>query len=269
MHVLARLQAGFFDEQAGDQRRARGAADQQNGIHVAGLLAGILQRFGDAVERGFHQRTDHGLIFFARNFDFEMQGPEELGDQGLLADLDIRFEAQLLLGFFRGPPEPRLGGRVSLAEIHAVLLFELRRQALGQQIVEVVAAEVVVAVAGQHFGDVAFHGHHRDIEGAAAEVVNERRVPRSVAVAVGQAGRGGLVEDAHHFQSGQRAGLARGVALGIRKIGGNGDHGLLRDARPGRGGPTPPARAGSARRFPAAENPCCPRALFPRCPSGA
>ena len=227
MHVLARLQAGLFDEQVGDQRCARRAAHQQNRIHVAGLLAGILQRFGHAVERGFHQRTNHGLIFFARNFHFEMQGPEELGDQRLLADLDIRFKAQFLLGFFRRPPEPRLGRRVPLADIDAVLLFELGRQALGQQIVEVVAAEVVVAVTRQHLGDVAFHGDHGDIEGAAAEVVNERRVPRSVAVAVGQAGRRGLIENAHHFQSGERAGLARGVALRIGKVGGHGDHGLL------------------------------------------
>ena len=73
MHVLARFETGALDKQAGDQRRAGRTAHQQNRVHVAGLLAGILQRFGHAVERGFHQRADHLFIFVARNLHFEMQ----------------------------------------------------------------------------------------------------------------------------------------------------------------------------------------------------
>ena len=155
------------------------------------------------------------------------------------------------------------------ADIDAVLLFELRRQALRQQIVEVVAAEVVVAVARQHLGDVAFHGHHRDVEGAAAEIVNQRRVPRSVAVAVSQAGGGGLVENAHHFQPGQRAGFARGVALRVRKVGGHGDHGLLRALAQRAVRPLRQFAQDQRGDLLRQKVLVCPRAPFPRCPSCA
>ena len=109
-------------------------------------------------------------------------------------------------------------------------LLELAGETLGQQIVEVVAAQAVVAVAGENLGDLAFHQNNGHIEGAAAQIVDERGVGATVAVAIGEAGGRGLVQDADNFQSGQGPGFARGVALGVGEIRGDGDDGLRRPA---------------------------------------
>ena len=149
------------------------------------------------------------------------------GDQRLLADLRVRLEAELLLGGFGGPPQARQRQRMLRADTHAVPFVELGLQLLQQEIVEIVAAQVVVAVAGQHFGDIALHHDHRNVEGAAAQVVHHHGAARAVAEAVGQAGGGRLVENPHHFQPGHHARFARGIALRVGEVRGHRDHGAF------------------------------------------
>ena len=45
--------------------------------------------------------------------------------------------------------------------------------------------------------------------------------------AVGQRGRGRLVDDAQHFKAGDLAGVLGGLTLGVVEVGGNGDDGLV------------------------------------------
>ena len=64
----------------------------------------------------------------------------------------------------------------------------------------------------------------RHVEGASAEVENEDRLLLLALVeAVGERGRGGLVDDAQHVQAGDRAGFFGGLALGVVEVGGHGD----------------------------------------------
>ena len=116
---------------------------------------------------------------------------------------------------------------MAAAEVNTILVLELPLQALQQKVVKIIAAELIIAVAGEHFGDVAFHDDDGDVEGAAAEVVDHGRVARGIPEAISQAGGGGLIKNAHHLQAGQHSGLARGVALGVREIGRHGDDGLF------------------------------------------
>ena len=81
-----------------------------------------------------------------------------------------------------------------------MLLLKLLRQTFGEKIVEIIAAQAVVSVAGQHLRDVAFHGDHGDVESSAAQVVDQRRMARPVAVAIREARGRGLVQNAHYFQ---------------------------------------------------------------------
>jgi hypothetical protein len=65
---------------------------------------------------------------------------------------------------------------------------------------------------------------HRHVEGAAAEVEHQDRLVLALLVeAVGERGRGGLVDDAQHLEAGDLAGLLGGGALGVVEVGGHGD----------------------------------------------
>ncbi len=92
--------------------------------------------------------------------------------------------------------------------------------------VEVVAPQVVVAVTGQYFGHVLVEAYDGDVEGAAAQVVDQDVFGFFVIGLIGEGGGGGLVDDAHHVQIREPAGLAGSLPLGVREVGGYGDYGL-------------------------------------------
>ena len=66
----------------------------------------------------------------------------------------------------------------------------------------------------------------RDVEGAAAEIVDcDFRFRCELVEAIGERGRGWLVDDSLDGEPGRFAGSLGGVALGVVKIGGHGDDG--------------------------------------------
>src|SRR5881392_2263976 len=62
-----------------------------------------------------------------------------------------------------------MSGRVATAEVNTITVLEFSFQTLQQQVVKVIAAELIVAVAGKHFGDVALNADDRNVKGAAAK----------------------------------------------------------------------------------------------------
>ena len=61
-----------------------------------------------------------------------------------------------------------------------------RSEVVGQEAIEVVAAEMHVPVARQHLGQGAIGGDDRDVEGAAPEVVDQAQALAFAVAAVGQ-----------------------------------------------------------------------------------
>jgi hypothetical protein len=143
---------------------------------------------------------------------------------GLLAgrELDLRLLGRLLQALH--------GERVA-AHVHARLLLELGRQVVNDALVEVLAAEERVAVGRQHLElALAVHVGELDdgnVERAAAEVVHGHlAVTARLVEAVGQRGRGGLVDDALDGQPGNLTGVLGRLALRVVEVRRHRDHGL-------------------------------------------
>ena len=111
----------------------------------------------------------------------------------------------------------------SFDEVDAFALLELGRQPLDDAVVEIVAAEVRVAVGRLHFDDALAHFEHRDVEGAAAEVVDGDRFVLLLVEAVGQRRRGRLVDDAQDVEAGDLAGVLRRLPLRVVEVRRHGD----------------------------------------------
>ena len=108
-------------------------------------------------------------------------------------------------------------------------VLEALDQVVDDPLVPVVSTEAVVAGGGAHLdgGEVVVFAHfeQRDVEGSATEVEDQDElVFLALVETVGEGGRGGLVDDAKHVESGDFASLLRGLALGVVEVGGNGDH---------------------------------------------
>ena len=135
-------------------------------------------------------------------------------------------ELSSFLAFSQASCKPLQGHRV-LAQVDAVLLLELVGDVVDQHFVEVVAAQVRIAVGADHAEHAVGHFQHRDVERAAAQVEDHDLLVLFPIQAVGQ-GRGRrLVDDPRDFQPGDLAGVFGGLPLGVVEIGRHGDHGLV------------------------------------------
>jgi hypothetical protein len=92
-----------------------------------------------------------------------------------------------------------------------------------QAVVEVVAAQRGIAAGGQHFKHALAQLQDRDIEGAAAQIVDGVDAFRAVIQAVGDGGRRRLAQQAQHVQAGQLGRILGGLALGVVEVGRHGD----------------------------------------------
>ena len=102
--------------------------------------------------------------------------------------------------------------------------FDISILEVGEGVVEVVAAQVRVAVGGLHFHHALAHLEHRDVERAAAEVVHGDRLVLLLVQPVGQRGRRGFVDDAQDVETGDLAGVLGGLPLRVVEVRGHGDH---------------------------------------------
>ena len=101
-------------------------------------------------------------------------------------------------------------------------------KALGEAVddapVEVFAAEVRVAARRLDAEDAASDLEDRDVERAAAEVVDGDALGVLLLEAVGERGRGRLVDDALDVEAGDLARVLRRLPLRVVEVGGHGDH---------------------------------------------
>ncbi len=114
-----------------------------------------------------------------------------------------------------------------LTQIDLVLGLERLGHIVDQDMVEVVAAQMGVAVGRLNLEHTVAQFENRDIESTAAQVVNGHLHIRILLVQTISQSRGRrLVDDAAHLQARDLARLLGGLTLRIREIGGHGDNRL-------------------------------------------
>ena len=139
-------------------------------------------------------------------------------------DLRLLRRAELGLGLL-GLLVEALEGHLVLRQVDALGLLELAHEPVDDRLVEVVAAEVVVARGGLDLEHAVADLEHRHVERAAAEVEDEDRLVGVLLVEpVGQRGRGGLVDDPLDVEAGDLAGVLGRLALVVVEVRRDGDH---------------------------------------------
>lgn len=99
---------------------------------------------------------------------------------------------------------------------------------LGNPMIEIIPAQVVVPGHSLNLNHLLKTLHHRHIQRTSAQIHHQkRRILLPALAAAGQGRRGRLVDQAFHPESGHLTGFLCGKALLVVKIGGHADHRLL------------------------------------------
>ena len=207
-------------DEGADGGDAGGAADEDDFVDLRGVEAGVLEGLaaggGGAGDDGGGELVEllagdlAEVVLAAGELDVERGG----GGGG---ELDLGFDD----GFADG-----LDGFAVGAEVFAEVAGDVVERDGDEEVVDVVAAEVGVAVGGDDLEDALVELEDGDVEGAAAEVVDGDEAVLVLVEAVGEGGGGGLVDEAEDFEAGDAAGVLGGLALGVVEVGGDGDDGL-------------------------------------------
>ena len=137
-------------------------------------------------------------------------------------DLRRRGRGQLHLRPLRCLVEALESLRV-IAEVDALIALELLGKPIHDALVEVVAAEVAVAVGSPHLDHAVANVEQRHVEGAAAEIEDQDCLGALFVEAVCERGSGRLVDDPQDLEAGDLARVLGSLALGVVEVRGHGD----------------------------------------------
>ena len=127
----------------------------------------LLHRTDRALKQIFHQ------LFELRTSQFQLQvlrSRRIRSDEGKI-DFRLHQLGQLDLGFFRSFLQP-LDRHAVFAQINALLFLELGHDPLDDSLVDVITAQMRVAVGGFHFDNSFAHFENGDVKRSAAQVIN-------------------------------------------------------------------------------------------------
>ena len=217
--ALVRLLAGDALHRVLHGGNAGRAADQNDLVDVLGGEAGVAQRLIHRTDGLFDQICRQLVELRAGDGHVEVQ--RALGDERQV-DVGAHQAGQLDLRLFRRFLQA-LQRHAILPQVDAVGLLEFVGDVVDQALVEVVAAQTVVAGGGEHLEDAVADFHQRHVERAAAEVVHEDLVRVALVETVRQRRRGRLVDDALDLETRDAAGVLGRLALRVGEVGRHGD----------------------------------------------
>jgi len=205
-----------------DRRHAGHSAHQNDLVDIRCRKAGILQRLTtralELVEKIGDQRFQPGT----RDPYIQMLRASGVGGNEGQIHFGFQGRGQLHFGFLCGILQS-LQRHFVLAQIDALILFELVGQIVDQAQIEIFSAQVRVAVGGFDFEHSVAEFEDRNVESTSAQIEYGDFFIRFLIEPVGQGGRGRLVDDAQDVQTGDFASILGGLALAVAKIGRDGN----------------------------------------------
>ena len=189
----------------------------------AARLVRVGQRLLARLERALDEVFDHLLELGARDAQVHVLGTGRVGREERQVDrgLELRLDSSILA--FSAASLRRCMTILSLRDVDALVLLELGDQVVDDAVVDVVATEVRVAVGADDLHDVVADLEDRDVERAAAEVVDRDDLVVLLVEAVRERRRGRLVDDALDVEARDAAGVLGGLALRVVEVRGDGD----------------------------------------------
>jgi hypothetical protein len=221
--ALVRVLAEVLLHELLDLRHARRAADEHHLVDVRRLQPRVGERLAHRAHRPFEEVRGQLLELRARQLQLQVLRAGGVRGDERQADVGLEHRRELDLGLLRRLLQA-LHRHAVLRQVDAVALLELGDDPVDDALIEVVTAQVRVAVGGLHLHDALAHLEHRDVEGAAAEVVDGDLLFLLLVEPVGERGRGGLVDDAQDVEPGDLAGVLGGLALRVVEVGRHGNH---------------------------------------------
>ena len=220
--ALVRLLAEELLDDLLHLRDTRRAADEHHLVDLREVDARIGERLLGRADRPLQQIVHELLELRARELHLQVLRTRLVGGDERQVDVGLHHGGELHLGLLCRLFQA-LQRHPVLAQIDAFALLELRADPVDDALIEVVAAEMRVAVGRLHFEDAFADFENRDIERAAAEVVDGNRLVLLLVEAVRQRRGRRLVDDAHHFEAGDLPGIFRRLPLRVVEIRRDGD----------------------------------------------
>ena len=222
IHPLVRLLAEVLLHELLHLRHARRSADEDDLVDRLRIEARIGDRLPHRLHRPLQKVVDELLEFRARQFHRQVLRPRLVCRDERQIDVGFERRRKLDFRFLRGFLQA-LHRDAILGEIDAVGLLELRRDPLDDPLIDVVAAEMGVAVGRLDLDDALTDFEDRDVERAATEVVHRDGLVLLLVEPVGERGRRRLVDDAEDVEACDLAGVFRRLALCVVEVRGHRD----------------------------------------------
>ena len=193
-------------------------------MQVPGGEAGVRERLADRAHRRvdevggqfveFRPGQGHVEVLRGAGLIDADKGQGDLGG-GDAGEVDLRLFRRVFQTLHR---------HLVVSEVNAVGSLEAFNQPVDDPLVKVVAAQMVVAGGREDFLNALAHLDDRDIEGAAAQVVDHDLLVAFLVGAVSERRRGRFVDDSLDVKAGDVARVLGRLALGVGEVGGAGDN---------------------------------------------
>src|SRR5438270_3889276 len=226
VHALVWLLAEEALDDLLDLGHAGLAAHQDYLVDLRGLEPRILQGLFHWRNGPLDQIVDQLLELRPGQGEVQVLRPRLVRRDERQVDLRLHHGRQLHLGLLGGFLEALQRHRI-LGEVDALVALELPDQPFDDARVEVVAAQVRVAVGGLHLEHALRELEHGNVVGAAAQVVDGDFLFLLLVEPVRERRRRRLVDDPDDVEPRTLSGSLGSLALRVVEVGGDRDHGLF------------------------------------------
>src|SRR5690554_1457598 len=194
-------------------------------VDVRGRLLRVRERLFTGLKRALNQRLDHRLELCPGEPDIHVLRTRRIRGEEREIHLRLEFARQLDLRLLGGVLQA-LKDHLIVRDIDAGIAPKFLDEIIDDRLIDIISAELCITVGRDDVDDVTADLEDRNIEGPAAEVVNDDEVVILLIEAVSERGCGRFVDDPLDIETGDFTRILGRLALRVVEIRRDRDHGL-------------------------------------------